>query len=69
MKLTDREAQIILTIWGTTKADFETLRLQTISEEEVTDLMCRLINFRIRNARRRKKREEATQIEKGDKPW
>ena len=61
MKLTDREAQIILTIWGLCKADFETLRLQTISEEEVTDLMCRLVNFRMRDARR-KKREKATQI-------
>ena len=61
MKLTDREAQIILIVWGLCKADFETLRLQTISEEEVTDLMCRLINFRLGNTRRRKKQEETTQ--------
>ena len=58
MKITDRDAQIILTIWGWCKADFETLRMQAISMEEVTDFMCRLVNFRIRCAKRRKTAQE-----------
>lgn len=58
MKITDREAQIILTVWGLCKADFETLQMQMISKEEVTDFMCRLLNFRMQCAKRCKEQKE-----------